>query len=236
MSLDGYMDRLVASKGKNFAQGIGAATGGKVPAATGLSRSIAMDVDAKSPDVEKIELPRRIVSDTKELVWDNTDKDAGVWTVDTPNTKVFSGFPKGREFDLGGVGIAVGETKLGWATVSLVSHDATGFGGDGRAAKILLAATGLSHNSGAKFSSHGMSQISCRGEDWGKAPVVNEGVPARITLPAKAGRVKCRALDERGAPKGEVPVAADAEGRATIEIGPRYATVWYEIIIEPASA
>ena len=236
MSLDGYMDRLVASKGKNFAQGIGAATDGKVPAATGLARSIAIDVDAKSLDVEKIELPRRIVSDTKELVWDNTDKDAGVWTVDTPNTKVFSGFPKGREFDLGEVKIAVGETKLGWATVSLVSHDATGFGGDGRAAKILLAATGLSHNSGAKFSSHGMSKISCRGEDWGKAPIVNEGVPARITLPAKAGRVKCRALDERGAPKGEVPVAADAEGRATIEIGPKYATVWYEITIVPASA
>ena len=232
MSLEGYMDRLVATKGKNFAQGIGAATDGKVPAATGLSRPIALDVDAKSPEVGKVELPKRIVSDTGELVWDNTDKDAGVWTVDTPNTKVFSGFPKGREFDLGGVKIAVGKTKLGWATVSLVSHDATGFGGDGRAARILLAATGLSHNSGAKFSSHGMSKISCRGEDWGKGPVVNEGVPARITLPAKAGRVKCRALDERGAPKGKVPVTADADGRATVEIGPKYATVWYEIAIE----
>jgi hypothetical protein len=76
-----------------------------------------------------------------------------------------------------------------------------------------------------------MSRISCRGEDWGKAPVVNEGVPARIALPAKAGRVKCSALDERGTPKGDVPVAADADGRATIEIGPEYRTVWYEITV-----
>ena len=231
MALEGYMDRLVATKGKSFAQGIGAATDGKVPAAAGLARSIAIDVDAKSPDVEKVDLPRRIVSDTGELVWDNTDMGAGVWTVDTPNTKVFSGFPKGREFDLGGVRIAVGDTKLGWATISLTSHDATGFGEAGRAARVLLAATGLCHNGGAKFSFHDGSKISCRGADWGSAKTVNEGIPASITLPAPAANVSCRALNERGDPKADVPVAADADGHAVVVIGPAYRTVWYEIAV-----
>lgn len=54
-----------------------------------------------------------------------------------------------------GVKIAVGETRLGWTTISLTSHDATGFGDKGRAARILLAATGLCHNGGAKFTDHG---------------------------------------------------------------------------------
>ena len=44
------------------------------------------------------------------------------------NTKLFSGFPEGREIALGGVTLALGETRLDWATVSLVSRRATGFG------------------------------------------------------------------------------------------------------------
>ena len=175
------------------------------------------------------EKSRRIESDTKEIVWDVSVGGKGAWTVDTANTKVFSGFPAGRVFDLGGVKLAVGETSIGWATVSLVSHDATGFGEDGRAARILLAATSLSHNNGAKFAKHGGTNISCRGEDWGRGPVMNEGVPAVVTLPADAERVTCRALDERGEPKAQVPVAAGRPGGAVISIGPEYRTVWYEI-------
>ena len=155
-----------------------------------------------------------------------------MWTVNTPNTKLFTGFPKGRAFDLGGVKIAVGETKLGWATISLTSHDATGFGEKGRAARILLAATGLCHNGGAKFTDHGNGTISCRDDDWGHGKTVNEGIPATITLPAPAARTTCRALDERGEPKADVPVTADANGHAVVSIGPAFQTVWYEISVK----
>ena len=141
---------------------------------------------------------------------------------------MFSGFPKGRTFDLGGVKLDVGETKLGWATVSLVSHDATGFGGDGRHARILLTATGLCHNGGAKFAHEG-DYVHCRGEAWGNGKTVNEGIPAKISLPSKASATKCWALDERGERKAEVPVEADADGLAAIRIDPKYKTVWYEI-------
>ena len=228
-----FLDRLVATKGADFVQGIGTATGGAVPDAVSLARATAIDVTGRTPPlvISPEPLPPRIVSDTGELAWDNTLPGRGVWTVDTPNTKVFSGFPAGRVFDLGGVRLAIGETSLGWATVSLVSHEATGFGEDSRPAGILLAATSLSHNAGAKFTRHDGCNISCRGDDWGHSPVMNEGVPATITLPAAAGRVACRALDERGEPKADVPVRADAGGRAVFDIGPNYQTVWYEIEI-----
>ena len=233
-----YFDRFVnkgpVAEDGPIAQGIVSATGGKVSQELCLTRKTAVDLSGKTKvaDVAASEKDCKVFkSDTGEIVLDDEISGAGVWTVNTANTKVFSGFPKGRAFDLGGVKIDVGETKLGWATISLVSHDATGFGGDGRAARILLTATGLCHNKGAKFTRNG-DKISCRGADWGGGPVVAEGVPATISLPSKAARTKCWALDERGERKAEVPVGADADGRATVAIGPKYKTVWYEITVK----
>ena len=126
--------------------------------------------------------------------------------------------------------IAVGKTKLGWATVSLVSHDANGFGEKGAAA-ILLTATGLSHNGGAKFTDRGGNAVSCCGADWGTGKTVCEGVNATITLPSAAAKTACWALDEAGARKSVVPVS-DVDGRASVVIGPNYQTVWYEIEVK----
>ena len=224
-----YFDRFV-NKGP-IAQGIESATDGKVSQKLSLMRSTAVDLSgmAKVADIVPPGKEQKVFkSDTDEIVLNGEVEGAGVWTVNTPNTKVFSGFPKGRTFDLGGVKIDVGETTLGWTTISLVSHDATGFGGDGRSARILLAATGLSHNGGAKFTHEG-EYVHCRGEAWGNGKTVNEGIPAKISLPSKATATKCWALDERGERKAEVPVEADADGLAAIRIDPKYKTVWYEI-------
>ena len=228
-----YFDRLV--KGRHVNQSIAQASGGNLPAELGLVHHVAVDVTGQTKEVGRVvpNAPKSIItSDTGELTWNCEIPDAGVWTVNTPNTKLFTGFPKGRTFDLGGVKIAVGKTKLGWATISLTSHDATGFGEKGRAARILLAATGLCHNGGAKFTDHGNGTISCRDEDWGHGKTVNEGIPATITLPAPAAQTTCRALNERGEPKADVPVTADANGHAVISIGPAFRTVWYEIAVK----
>ncbi len=228
-----YLKRLCATRNRDdLSQGIDKSPAAP-PATLALVHGVSVDVTgaapaAVEPVVDKTE-GKPFTSDTGELTW-QTGKDGAYWTVDTANTKLFSGFPKGRAFDLGGVKIAVGETKLGWATVSLVSHGATGFGEKGRPARVLLAATGLTHNGGAKFKKDGDS-IACRGVDWGTGKTVCEGVPAVVTLPAPAARTTCHALDERGEPKGEVPVTADADGRAVVTIGPEYRTVWYEIRI-----
>jgi hypothetical protein len=226
-----YFDRFV-NKG-TFGQGIFSATDGKVPRETALERKTAVDLSGKwhmafRPIPDKGQ--KTFTSDTGEIVLNGEMEGAAFWTVNTPNTKVFSGFTKGRTFDLGGVKLQVGETKLGWATVSLTSHDATGFGTDGRPARILLAATGLCHNGGAKFT-HDRDYVHCRGADWENGKTVNEGIPATITLPSKAAATKCWALDERGERKASVPVTADANGQAVVKIGPEYQTVWYEITL-----
>ena len=57
-------------------------------------------------------------------------------------------------------------------------------------------------------------------------------VPTTATLPAPAAKTTCRALDEHGEPKAEVPVTADADGHAVVAIGPAYRTVWYEIAVK----
>lgn len=225
---EAYFDRLCTSRA--VSQGI-AQSPARLPDALGLVHRVAVDVTGRSaPYAARPPAPGAVaVSDTGELRWNREDPENGYWTVDTANTKLFTGFPRGRTIDLGGgVALAVGRTKLGWATVSLVSHGATGFGAEGRPASILLTATGLSHNGGAKFTDEGGGAISCRGADWGAGKTVCEGVRATLALPSPAARTRCWALDEAGARKAAVPVR-DAGGRAEVVLGPEYRTVWYEI-------
>ena len=176
------------------------------------------------------------MSDTKEIEWNNEDPECGMFIVRTQNTKVFSGFPAGRTIDWGdGISLQVGETKLGWTTISLTSKKGNGFTGRSSA---LLAATGYTHNAGAKFipktdpqkPNAKTSVITCAEGDWGTGSMLTEGIPATITLATKANRTKCWALDEHGQRYKKVPVKASADGMAVIEIGPEYKTVWYEIV------
>ena len=211
------------------------ASGAKVRYEHGLLHGLALDLSGKSPmPGDHGRAPAVKVSDTGELTWNNAVKGAGYVTLDTPNVKMFTGFVAGRTFDLGGVGLSIGKTKLDWATVTLLSKDATGFGENG-AARILLAVTGLCRNKDAKetFSevTEGMAYIATRGEDWGRGPFMCEGVPLSLTLGAAAARVSCKALDEHGNPKAGVPVAASADGKAVVSVDARYETVWYEIDI-----
>ena len=169
------------------------------------------------------------VSDTGELTWNVEEPGAGYFTVNTPNTKLFTGFPQGRTISLGDVTLAIGETQLNWATVSLVSRRATGFGKSNQPANILLAATGLSENGGMTIENVSGTQITIPGE-WGDGPVCVEGIPAEVTLPANPERLHCYALDPGGNRKEGLPVEAAGSG-ARIVLKPEYKTVWYEIDI-----
>ena len=176
-------------------------------------------------------------SDTGELVWDVSLEGAGYVAVSTENVKVFTGFVRGRVFNLGGVRLKIGQTEGDWATVSLVSHDATGFGGDGSPARILLAATGRANNGGAVFAELERNEacevtISSRGDDWGRGPFEVEGVPAEVSLPSPASRTTCWALDGSSRRQASVPVQSGPDGNALVAIGPSYRTVWYEIVVD----
>ncbi len=246
---EGWIQRYVAAWNRDIGTAkpyddIPETTGGALPYPLGLLCGTRMDTTgtpispgdcaARVADAVKTRIWK---SDTGELVWDASNEGAGYVTVAAANAKVFTGFVRGRAFDLGdGVSLEIGPTEGDCATVSLVSRDATGFGADGLPARILLAATGLAHNSGARFTDEGEAPgggrcISSRGADWGGGPFLVEGVPAKVTLPAPAERTTAWALDGAGRRMREIPVSRGEDGRAVVSIGPEHKTVWYEIAV-----
>ncbi|MCL2745339.1 MAG: carbohydrate binding domain-containing protein, partial [Planctomycetaceae bacterium] len=170
------------------------------------------------------------ISDTKELTWNvgsgkPAERDAGYFTLNTPKTKVFTGFIKGREFNIGGVKLAFGKTRLDWATVSLTEVTPK---------RYLLAVSGYMENKGMKFEPYKADdpnngdKMTLR-KNWGTEPVMCEGVPLTLTLPY--GKVKCFALDTAGNQKQTVPVSLQTS-QSIIAMKPEYETLWYEIVLE----
>jgi hypothetical protein len=180
----------------------------------------------ESAEGESTDEPRRFVSDTGQMVWDVSRPDAGYFTVDTPRTKLFTGFVGGRTFRLGSVELQIGPTRLDWATVSMVCRDGAGFDSPGR---ILVAATGWMQNTGAVPESRGGDRITL-GARWGEGPVLCEGIAAEIVLPVSAERVTVYPLDAAGARRPKLATES-RRGRAVARLSPKAETLWYEIEI-----
>jgi hypothetical protein len=195
-----------------------------------LLHGLAMDLakgKAFAPAIEPTLIAKgtaRYVSDTGQLCWDASQFGAGYFTVDSPRTKLFTGFVRGRKFDLGGVELKIGATRLDWVTLSLVCRDGAGFDQPGR---ILVAATGLAQNQGAKLQHLDDERITL-GDQWGSAPELCEAVAAEIVLPVAADRVRFYPLDESGQRRAASPVEASG-GKTLLRLGPQHRTVWYEV-------
>ncbi len=172
---------------------------------------------------------QELTSDTGEIRWNKEIPGFCYWTVNTTNTKVFTGFPKDRTIELGNVSLKIGKTMLDWATVSMTSKNAAGFGEKGKTS-VLIAATGYCGNKDMKINKINKDTIKL--DDWGTGPTVAEGIPAEIVFPADSAKAKCFALDPAGKRKMEVPVKNNGNGKSKIVIGPQYKTVWYEFIAE----
>ena len=202
-----------------------------------LIRKTSVDVSGNATrtdpsSIEKIgpgHQPLTIVSETGELAWNAENKGSNWWTANTPNTKLFTGFVRGQTVSFDDITLEIGKTRLGWATVSMVSKHGHGFGKEGKSDNILLTATGFIQNTDMVIRETGKDEITL--DDWGRGPVLAEGIPAVITLPTSPDRTRCFALDERGERKAEIPVET-VKGKSRITIGPEYQTVWYEIQID----
>ena len=165
----------------------------------------------------------RFVSDTGQLTWDVSKPDAGCFTVDAPRTKLFTGFVAGRRFTLGKVGLQIASTRLDWATVSLVAIDGHGFDQPGR---VLIAASAWLQNRNAQLQQLPNNRVTLSNH-WGSEPILCEGVPAEITLPVAADRVRLYPLDPSGRRRAPIPVD-QRQGSAVLKLGPQHATLWYE--------
>lgn len=183
---------------------------------------------------------KQIKSSTGELTWNWQEKGAGYFTVDTWNTKVFSGFVRNRSFTYRGMTLTPGKNRMDWLTLSLTLASPSDNSKPGnllRPGSYLLAATGLVQNTDMRLvkTSDNPARLSVSpsvGGNVGHGPVLCEGIDAKITFAGKAGKVKCYALDPDGDRMQEVPVGASPAGEAILEIGPQYKTVWYEMIVE----
>ncbi len=166
------------------------------------------------------------VSDTGQLRWDLSQAGAGYFTVDTPRSKLFTGFVAGRVFRLGDVELTIARTQRDWATISLACMDGEAFDRPGR---ILVTATGMVRNEGAQLE-HLRGDLVTLRDQWGTEPVLCEGIAARIVLPVAAARVTVFPLDESGRCRKAIRVE-DRDGKALVRLDSKYRTVWYEVKI-----
>jgi hypothetical protein len=166
------------------------------------------------------------VSDTGQVRWEIPAPGRGWFAVDSPRTKLFTGFVGERAVKLGQVSLSIGKTRLDWATVSLTALDADALEKPGR---VLVAATGWVQNTGWQLEKLGGNRITLR-DRWGKEPVLCEGIPAEIALPIAAERVSVYPLDASGKRRAAIPVG-DRNGRAVVKLGPEHKTLWYEMEI-----
>ena len=177
-------------------------------------------------------------SDTDELCWDVTQKDAGFFTASSPKTKMVTGFIRGRTATLDDVSIEIGKTRSDWATITLTTMDGADMTRESlrntkEPTTILLAATGEQQNTEMKLRQEG-TRVTC-GDQWGRSPILCEGVTANVRLPVETRRVSVRPLDGAGRPTGRiVPLQGqNADADAMIPIGPEFRTLWYVIEISP---
>lgn len=168
----------------------------------------------------------RFGSDTSELDWNLSEAGRGVVTVNTTRSKAVIGFGGGRRFELGGFVVEPGQgTQSGWSAITLTRSEE----GKTSTPHWLITATGYAENTDMKWKSAEKNSV---GRDWGRAPSRVEGIAARITFPHAASGVEVWSLDERGQPKERLPVASSVEGKALVEIGPRWQTLWYGVAVK----
>ena len=197
-----------------------------VDANTALQHRIAMRLTDEGglPKPATAEDAKAFVSDTGQIRWDVSHHGAGYFVVDTPHTKLFTGFVAGRTFELGQVKLKIGKTRLDWATVSIVSLNPKPARPPER---VLIAATGWVQNRDAEIERLPNNRITLRSR-WGNEPVLCEGIPAEITLPVPAERVTLFPLDESGNRREPIE-CHELNGQAVLPLAAKHKTIWYEV-------
>ena len=184
-----------------------------------------------------------VTNEFGELTWNFGPDQVGFFTVDTPGTKLLTGFVQGREFSLQGVTFTPGKTRLDWTTVSMTlaaddspvpaNRDSQAVLPPGR---YLLAATGLQTAQGAKYIDLGEGQITSApiyGGNEGTQPALCEGIAMNVAINGyPPEKIAASALDEAGNPKEALQISATETGSA-FELDPKYQTLWYEVQITP---
>ena len=173
------------------------------------------------------EVPDAITRFGRGFMWFGTRNDSergmGVFT---ENTRLFTGFGGNRiGFGFIDVIMRVGETRLNWATISMVSINGNGFDpakAQNKPIRILVAATGLMQNTDMPLEFLDGNRVTY-GNRNGSDPVLCEGIPFSLQFRA-AKEIRVYPLDESGNRREMIKT----EGNS-VELGPEYKTLWYEV-------
>lgn len=195
-----------------------------VDRAAALRSPVAIALDEKGTGTRPT--LRSASAGSTEFLW-HPPGQPGLVLVNTARSRALLGAVEGgNPIALEDVSVAVGPTRNHWATLAMTALDGPDFHSPGR---LLITAAATTENTGMGWKD---AEHTTVGRDWGKAPSLVEGVPATITLPVAAGRVRAWALDDRGQRRRSLTVApAPAGARAVVTLSPEYHTLWYEVEI-----
>lgn len=171
-----------------------------------------------SEPVKEPEGPR--VSETGEIIWDNSDSTQALFKINAPSAKAVIGYSGGRKTDLGNITISVDSTPNNWAAITLTSLDWKPIE---ESSKILLVAAGSAENTDWQWN----EKKTSLGRNWGKAPTRVEGIPAWFAF-RNMPKFRVQLLDPAGNPGDYIPVSRKGN-EITFGIGAQYKTLWYII-------
>jgi hypothetical protein len=146
------------------------------------------------------------------------------YIINSPASRGAVGFFGGKPVTLGGLTIHVLEKPDKFAAITVISLDGAPIESSQH---LLISAVGKVENQGMVWNE---SRTSV-GRDWGKGPVMAEGISARIFLPASLMGGMTYALDGGGARVTLIPYREEA-GRAVFDLGPQRKTLWYEVSLD----
>ncbi|MCL2744132.1 MAG: carbohydrate binding domain-containing protein, partial [Planctomycetaceae bacterium] len=232
-----------ALKKTKYPSNISFSTFGLDPALA-LTHRVAVDVNAKAQEISSVK-PLDIKPDRWDLTWIANNawiffynykeaNDGGTW-LSTPQVCLYTGFLVGtRQVNFNHirpdtVSFRFDEKpNLGWTTATLTRLDDEKNGPE----RYLFVITGETRNTDMVIEKLDGDKITF-GNRWGKAPVLCEGVAAKLFWQnVKPERIRCWVLDESGHRQQEIPIGKDG-GNAVIETKPEYKTIWYEIEVAP---
>jgi len=143
------------------------------------------------------------------------------YIINSPASRGLIGFFGGSTMNLGGMTIEVVEKPDKFAAITVISLDGKPIEDSEH---LLISAVGKVENQGMGWNE---SRTSV-GTQWGKGPVMAEGISARITLPASPMSAMMYALDGGGARTTLVP-CREIGNQVILDLGPKHKTLWYEV-------
>jgi len=186
-----------------------------LPAGTRIDQSDAGELTIVQE--EDYEQPKRLVSDTGELV---RDLEHSIGTVDSPRTKAAYGFLGGHTLQLNDLTIKA-ETDFAVIALSSLTDDPINV-----SENILLTAVGRVQNTGYtdELLPNGHRKVT----NHGTAPMLAEAIEAKIRIKTAHRNFHVVSIDEDGFITGKIPCHYE-DDELVFETGKEFAQIYYLI-------